>query len=165
MPAPQTTVRKIVEKLKLRLAAISVANGYQTELGANGGKPFDRWPRQYQEDELAAAPRLGIFDLVQTRTQSFPREKQVPATSPFQIRGFVKNTESPDVMDLMIADVLQAIIMDPATGKEDPTFGGLAVDTKPTEVGFIVPADTFEITGFAIGFEVELLVRPFSAYE
>lgn len=165
MPTPVTKRQQIVDKLKLRLAAISVANGFQTDIGANGGSAIERWPPQYQDSELKEATRLGIFDLVSTTTQTLYREKQIPNTLPIQARIFHERGTTPDALDVMIADVKQALITDPATGKRDPTLGGLVIDMKPTEDGFIVPKETFQIDGAAVGFEVEFYTEPFNSYQ
>lgn len=172
MPAPIPLRQKIVDKLKLRLAAIDssaapLADGYQyqTDVGTN---PIDEWPTQYQEDELKAAAskaRLGLFDLVNTMTQSFPREKQIPNILPMQVRIFHSREVTPAQLRIIIADVMRGIITDPITGKRDPTFGGLVVDTRPTEDGFIIPKETFQVDAGAVGFEVEFYSEPFNAYQ
>jgi hypothetical protein len=166
MPSPPIPLRQqFVDKLKLRLAAIQIDNGYQTDIGLNGGNAIERWPTQFQEEELKTATRLGIFDQVNVTTQTFPREKRIPNMLPLQVRIFHERGTSPDALGVMIADVMRAVITDPDTGARDPTFGGLAVDTKPTSDGFIIPTETFQIDGAAIGFEIEFLTEPFNAYE
>ena len=156
---PETIRQQIVDKIKLRLAAISTGNGYATNLGA---RPIDEWPTAYQEDQC---PALGVFDLVNKTTQNYPDEKRVINTLPLQVRLFLKRNETPAEIRTMLADVMKAIITDPATGKRDPRFGGLAIDTKPDEDGFIVPQDNFQIDGAAVGFTVEFLSEPFNAFE
>ena len=157
--------QKVVDKLKLRLAAITIENGFQTDIGKNGGKEIERWPAQYQGEELKEATRLGIFDLVNTSTQTDPREKAIPNTLPMQVRIFHERGTTPDELGIMMADVMRAIVRDPVTGLYEPTFGGLAIDTKPTSDGFIIPQETFQIDGAAVGFEVEFYTGPFNAYE
>jgi len=169
MPVPLTIRRRLVELLILRVKAISTATTvtrsdgsqyqYQTNLGA---RPSGRWPTAAQFEDL---PAWGVFDLVNRTVQNFPREKQVENALPVQIRIFLKR--SPDVaeVDAMIGDVMCAAVTDPATGKYDPTFGGLTVDMKPDEDGFIVPNETFEIDGAAVGFTIEFLSGPFNAYQ
>jgi hypothetical protein len=156
---PDTIRQQLVDKTKLRLAAITTANGYATNLGQ---RPIDEWPVAYQQDDC---PALGVFDLVNRTAQEFPREKRSGNTLPLQVRIFLKRESSPAEVRKMIGDVMKAIITDPATGQRDPTFGGLATDTKPDEDGFIVPNDTFQIDGAAVGFTVEFLSEPFNAYE
>lgn len=169
MPPPVTIRRQLVELLRLRLMAISTATTvtlpdgsqfqYQTNLGA---RPIERWPVALQfNDDL---PALGIFDLVNKTEQNFPREKRVGNTLPVQIRIFLKRQPDVAEVDAMIGDVMRAVVTDPVTGTPDPTFGGLAVDTKPDEDGFIVPRETFEIDGAAVGFTIEFLSGPFNAY-
>lgn len=156
---PDTIRQLIVNESKLRVAAISIANGYNTNLGE---RPIEEWPTAFQEDEM---PAIGIFDLVIKSTQNFPNEKRVSNVLPFQLRLFLNRNTTPAQARLMIADLMRAIIRDPVTGERDPTFGGLAVDTRPDEDGFIVPNDTFQIDGAAVSYTVEFLSGPFNAYE
>jgi len=168
MPAPVTLRRRFVGLLKLRLAAISTSatitlpDGseftYQTDLGS---RPIERWPVASQFEDL---PGIGIFDMVNKTVQNFPREKAVENTLPVQVRIFLKRSPDVEEVDAMIGDVMRAVVTDHTTGKYEPTFGGLAVDMKPDEDGFIVPRETFEIDGAAVGFTIEFLSGPFNAY-
>lgn len=156
---PDTIRQQLVNQIKLRLAAISVGNGYQTNLGA---RPIQEWPVAFQENEC---PALGVCDLVSKGTQQYPHEKRINNVLPLQVRIFLKRGTTPEEARTMIADVMQAIVTDPITGTPDPRFGGLAVDTKPDEDGFVVPTDTFQIDGAAVTFTVEFLSAPFNAYQ
>ena len=69
---PSTIRQQIVDKLTQRLARITVANGFQTDIGATAAED---WPTHFNEDQLRDATRLGIFDQVNTSEQSFPQEK------------------------------------------------------------------------------------------
>jgi len=169
MPPPVTIRRQFVELLKLRLAAISTATTvtlpdgsqyqYQTDLGL---RPIERWPVAKQFEDL---PALGIFDLINKSVQDFPRQKAVENTLPVQIRIFLKRQPDVAEVDAMIGDVMRAVVTNHTTGICDPTFGGLAIDMKPDESGFIVPSETFEIDGAAVGFTIEFLSGPFNAYQ
>lgn len=168
MPAPLTIRRRLVELLKLRLAAISTAttvtlpDGSQYQFQTNlGARPIERWPVAAQFADL---PGIGIFDLVNKTVQNFPREKAVENTLPVQIRIFLERSPDVDEVDAMLGDVMRAVVTDHITGTSDPTFGGLAIDTKPDEDGFIVPRETFEVDGAAVGFTIEFLSGPFNAY-
>lgn len=165
IPAPIPVRQRIVDKLKLRAAAIRVENGFQTDIGLNGGKEIDRWPPQFQEEELVISTRLGVFDMVNVPTQNQPQEKRIPNEMPVQLRAFHKRGLSADEQGIILADMQRAIITDPDTGKKDPTLGGLAWDMRPTSDGFIVPTETFEIDGVAVGFTVYFYTEPFNAYE
>jgi hypothetical protein len=160
---PPTTIRQqIVDKLKLRLARISVANGFQTDIGATAAED---WPTNFNDDELREATRLGIFDLVNESTQEFPREKKIANALPLQVRIFHSCDTTPAQLRVMIADVMKAIIEHETTGQREATFDGLAVDAKPNNDGFIIPRETFAIDGAAVGFTVEFLSEPFNAYQ
>jgi len=162
---PVTKRQQIVNELKLRLATIQIANGYQTDIGLNGGNPIDDWPTQYQEEELEEATRLGVFEITQRKPQDQPRQKGVMNTMSCQVRIFHKRGTTPAELRTMIGDVEQALIQDWESGDEDPTLGGVVVDMVSDEVGFIVPPDTFQIDGAAVAFDVLFLTNPFSAYE
>jgi hypothetical protein len=165
MSNPQTVRQRIVDKLKLRLAAILIVNGYQTDIGANGGNPIDEWPTQFQEEELAVATRLGIFDLVASKPQTEYNELQVLNTLPMQVRIYHKRGTTPAELRVMLGDVQRGLITDPDTGKEDPGLGGIAVHMFSSESGFVVPKETFQIDGAAVGFDVLYLTKPFSEIE
>jgi|SRR5215471_2893822 len=157
-----TKRQQIVTKLIARLARIQIANGFATDIGT---VPADDWPTRFTEKDLRDATRLGIFDLTNKSFQEFPNEKKISNILPLQVRIFHARTVSPAQLRLMIADVMRAVIEDETTGDRDPTLGGLAVDTKPDEDGFIVPKETFAIEGAAVGFTVEFLTPPFDAYD
>src|SRR6185369_5843901 len=89
MPTPQTIRQQLVDKLKLRLARISIANGFQTELGA---RPIEEWAVAEQHDDL---PVVGVYDLDNESTQDFPQEKGIGNSLPFQVRFFIKREETP----------------------------------------------------------------------
>jgi hypothetical protein len=157
-----TIRQQLVDKLKLRLARIRIANGFQTDIGETDAED---WPIQFQEDELRDKTRLGIFDLTNKSDQTELREKKIPNTLPMQVRIFHSRDTTPAELRVMIADVMQAIGADDQNGNYEPTFDGLAIDTKPDEDGFIIPRETFSIDGAAISFTVEFLSAPFNAYE
>lgn len=172
---PETTIRQqIVDKLKLRLARISIANGFQTDIGATEA---EEWPTNYNEGQLREQTRLGIFDRDTDTTQNFAREKQVGNVLPFQVRIYHKRETTPAQLRLMLADVMKAISENEVTGDRDPqwrTFDtetnkylpkNLALDTKPLRDGFVIPTDVFGVDAGAVEFHVEFLSEPFNAYE
>lgn len=151
--------QKLVNEIKRRLTAITIANGYETDIGTG---PINEWPVAYQAEEL---PALGIFDLINATAQEYAQEKRIMNQLGFQVRIFLPRDPDPTLVRKMIADVLRATITDPTTGARDATLGGLAVDMQPEEDGFIVPKETFQIDGAAVGFNVQFLAAPFNAYE
>jgi len=172
---PSTIRQQIVDKLTQRLARITVANGFQTDIGATAAED---WPTHFNEDQLRDATRLGIFDQVNTSEQSFPQEKAIPNTLPLQVRIFHSQKTTPAELRVMIGDVMKAIIENEVSGQRDPQFrtfnaetnkyvpeSAIAVDTKPQNDGFIIPTETFSIDGAAVGFTVEFYSEPFNAWE
>jgi hypothetical protein len=170
MSEPQTTQRQqIVDAVKLRLkkidsAADPLANGYQyqTDIGKN---PVERWRTNYSQDELKAAEGQGmisIFDLVRTREakDSYDQEYLV-ATLPIQMRVFHFRDLEPEELTKMLADMQQAAVTNPDTGERDLRLGGLAIDIKPGDDGFIIPNEVFTIEGGAVSFDVEHLIEAY----
>lgn len=159
--------QQIVDELKLRLATIQIdaaplADGYQyqTDLGLSD---IDEWPTIYQEDELKEATRLGVFDMVETRQKANRESKLVLAELLVQVRIFHKRGTTPAELRIMISDVMRAVATNRTSGEEDIQLSNLAVDMSPDESGFIVPKETFEIDGAAVGFTVHHVVKPFQA--
>src|SRR5262245_9664969 len=145
-----TTIRQlIVNEIIARLELITVANGYQTDLGSG---PINEWPVVYQEDEL---PALGVFDLTNVVIKEFSDEKRLINRLPIQVRIFLPREPTPATVRNMLADVQKAVVTDPETGARDFTLRGLAVDMLPEEDGFVVPSETFQIDGAAVGFVVQ----------
>ena len=161
---PDTKRQQIVDQLKLRLAAISTANGYQTDIGSNGGHPIDEWPTQYQEEELLESTRLGLFDLVASKPQGDVNQEEVTNRMPCQVRLFHKRGTTPAELRVMMADVEKSLITNPDTNANDPELDGVAIGMLSDEVGFIV-TDNFQIDGAAIQFDVLFVTEPFNAYQ
>ena len=162
MPTPKTIRQRLIDALIARLARIQTANGFQTDIGL---EPADDWPTRYSEVELRETTRMGVVDLTDTAVQEYPDEKKIPHVLTLQVRIFHARGTTPAELRVMMGDVEQAIVSDETTGARDATFGGLAIDTKPTESSFIVPRETFAIDGAAVSFTVEFLTEPFNAYE
>src|SRR5215831_875627 len=141
---PDTKRQQIVDKVVARLARITIANQFATDIDAT---------------------RLGVHDVTNTTTQSYPEEKKIPNLMAMQVRIYHARTTTPAQLRLMIEDVKRAVIEDETTGARDATFGGLAVDTKPESDGFVVPSDTFAIECAAVAFLVEILTPPFDGYD
>jgi len=159
---PDTKRQQIVDKVVARLARITIANQFATDIGTT---PADDWPTRYTSADLRDATRLGVHDVTNTTTQSYPEEKKIPNLMAMQVRIYHARTTTPAQLRLMIEDVKRAVIEDETTGARDATFGGLAVDTKPESDGFVVPSDTFAIECAAVAFSVEFLTPPFDGYD
>jgi hypothetical protein len=161
---PQTTKRQqIVNEVKGRLAAIdssvTLADGYQYQSDLGKG-PIDEWPVAYQEDDL---PALGVYDMVEKRVKTYPDEKAIDAALPLQVRIFHRRETTPATLRTYLADVMKAVTTDPDTKKQDLTLGGFCYDIKPDENGFIVPKETFQIDGAAVGFSIEHVIGAYDA--
>jgi hypothetical protein len=170
MPTPPVTLRRqFVELLKLRLKAISASttvtlhDGSQYQFQTNlGARPIERKPVALQSDDL---PALGIVDDDNKTVQDFPRQKAVSNTLSCQVRIFLKRNTDLDLADSYLGDVMRAIVTSHLTGKYEPTFGGLAVDTRPESDGWIRDRTTYEVEAAAVSFTVEFLSGPFNAYQ
>ncbi len=172
MPDPQTTLRQqiadeFIRRIKtIDSAANPLANGYrfQTDIGKNG-TDIERWRTNYNQDELKAAHGKAIpavFDLVRTREKEFPDQVTVVGTLPVQVRIFhFKEGVTAAELTKMLADVQQAVVTNPATGKRDLTLGGLAIDVRPSDDGFVIPTETFTIEAGAVGFDVDHHIEPY----
>ena len=159
MPTPKTIRQQIVDTLTLRLQRISVANGFQTELGV---RPIEDEPVAEQFEDL---PAVGIYDLDNEVTQTTLDEGLVPNELPIQVRFFVAREETPANVRIYIADVKKAIITHEATGERDPTFGGLLTTILPTNDGKIRDKETFQVDAGAVGFVAKFFTEPFNDYE
>jgi hypothetical protein len=151
--------QKIIDELKRRLAAIKIADGYETDLGLG---PISWWPIAYQAEEL---PALGIHDVIDNQVQEYAQQKRIMHELACQVRIYLPRDADPAVVLQMLADVQAALITDPTTGQRDATLGGLAVDMQPTEAGFVVAKETYQIDAGAVGFNVQFLSEPFNAYQ
>lgn len=154
-----TIRQKIVNELKQRLAAITIANEYQTDLGLGLILEF---PIAFQDDEL---PALGIFDLINVTRKEHADEKRIVNELAIQVRIFLQRDTTPASVRTMLADVMRAVVSDADTGERDYTLGKIAIDMLPDEDGFIVPNETFQVDGASVGFTVQFLSQPFNAYE
>jgi hypothetical protein len=172
---PQTTIRqRVVDKLKLRLKRIAIANGFQTDIGATDA---EEWPTQFNDDQLRDATRLGIFDQENESAQQGDDDTaETSNTLALQVRIYHQRDTTPAELRSMIADVQRAIIEHEVTGARDQQWrdydaetgrysNPLAVRTRPERDGFVVPNQVFTIDAAAIGFTVDFITKPFNAYE
>jgi hypothetical protein len=182
MATPTTIRQQLVDKLKLRLARIAIANGFQTDIGAALQTPEAReaadWPTNIDELDVREQTQFGIFDRENETTQEFPREKEVGNILPIQVRIYHARKTSPAELRLMLGDVMKAVIENELSGERDPQWrdydqasgqyvdcSQLATDTKPLRDGFTMPNNVFAIDAAAVEFQVEFLTEPFNAYE
>jgi len=177
-----TTIRQqFVDKLKLKLARISIANGFKTDIGASlqTAEALERveWPVNLDEPDIREETLFGIFDRETDQSQSFPREKQIGNVMLFQVRIYHARQTTPAELRIMIGDVEKAVIENESNGQRDPQWqtwdqtagaylaeSALATDTKPLRSGFVMASDVFTIEAGAVEFQVEYLTEPFNAY-
>lgn len=148
--------QRIVDAVISRMQTISVVNGYQTDLGAT----VEDWPRRFDEAELealAAHAAIGVYDLTADSKKEHVESGDTMHRLPFQIRIFAARSVTPRNLRRMIADVILAIGV-------DQTWGALAITTWPGRNGFVVPSESFEISGTAIEFEIQFLTETFNPY-
>jgi hypothetical protein len=150
--------QKIVDEIKRRLAEITTANGYASDLGSG---PIEEFAPNYQEAEL---PALGVFDLTDFMTQDFAQEKGIMHRLAMEVRIFGLRETTLATMRLMGADVQRAIITNPDTQERDPRLAGLAVDMQPEEAGPVRNPDNYQVDGYRVAFAVQFLTAPFNAY-
>lgn len=178
MSEPQTTRRQlIVDEFIRRLKKIDstadpLANGYkyQTDIGktvdADGQSAIRRWRNNINQDELKDASSQMIptvFDSIRPRSKEFPDQVSVVATLTVDVGLFhYRDAVTADDLTLGMADVEQAIVTDPATGKQDPSLGGLAIDVRVVNDRLIVPNETYVIDGAAVAFEVDHDIEPYA---
>jgi hypothetical protein len=147
----KTIRQQLVEAVIAAIKSISVAHGYQTELGT---RPVKDWPRRYDAKDL---PAVGVHDLTVTSDKENPDSRKQTNDLPIQVRIYTAEATPAATLRQYIGDVIKAVGV-------DPRWGGLAWDTSPNDDGFIVPDGAFEAAGAAVQFTVHYLSNPFDAY-
>lgn len=185
MPDPQTTIRQaIVDKVILRLARISIANGFQTDIGetlaTDEAKQDADWPTHMAEGELVDSGRLAVFDQdneiewADAQSKTYSTARNAKNTIGLQVRWFHKRSLTPAELRTGIGDIWKAIISHETTGEREPTFADwnaaaaryekpLLLSLRPVRDGFVVPRETFQIDACAVEFEATFVTQPFSA--
>lgn len=126
---------------------------FETDLGANVGD----WEVNWQGNEL---PALSVCDTVAdldfvNGSVDAPSQKHV---LPVLYRIFTKADARAAKIRKMLGDVVAAIGIDPYWTVEGKK---LALFTRITKAGLIVPAENFEIAGGAVEAEIVYLVNSF----
>lgn len=148
--------QKLISAIITRLETISVANGYQTGLGANIADSKPNW----NEADL---PAVSVFDTVADVefVHDQPTAAQQVFTLPVLIRIFLAEDDLAAEARKYLADVVKAVGVDPywtVSGSQ------LALWTKLTKEGLIVPADNLEVAGAAIELEIAYLTQSWNSF-
>lgn len=134
--------QQIVDKVVARMQAISVANGYQTDLGAS---VYD-FETNFDDADL---PALSVCDLIAAHelANAQPTAANQIDTLSLQLRVFCKADTRPAFLRTAIADIWRAI-------KVDPRWDGAALYTIPKRSGIVLNDEAFQIGGAAVEIEI-----------
>ncbi|HRJ90430.1 MAG TPA: hypothetical protein PLX39_17270 [Pyrinomonadaceae bacterium] len=148
--------QKLVTAIVARLEEILVADGYETDLGLNVADSKPNW----NEADL---PAVSVFDTVADVdfVNGQPTAAQQMFTLPVLIRIFLAADDNPATARKYLADVVEAIGTDPFWN-----VGGvpLALWTKLTKEGLILPAENLEVAGAAVELEIAYLTQTWNSY-
>lgn len=156
---PDTLRQQLVDAVIARMQGITIAQGYQTDLGLD----VRDWDVRIQatEDDAADladdAPCLIVADLDSEPDPRDLDEGATLATVTIQLR--IIGTKQPaSWYRSAIGDVQQAV-------KSDRTWGELAITTRPGRDGFIIPQEAFSIAGAAVEIQVDYITQTFNPFE
>lgn len=150
----KTLRQELVERVVARMQSIRTANGYQTDAGAH----VEQWPAGYGEEELRAAPRLGVCDLPNDATKESMHAESQENRLRVQVRIFTSGAARLDYVRRMIGDVLSAV-------GADQRWGKLALHTEPGSDGFVVPQESMSVAGAAVEFVIVYRSKLFNPFE
>lgn len=141
--------QQIVSAVETRLKTIKVVNGYETDIGLN----INVWQTtDFQESELPAIDVRDPSEEVDVRGGNHICNLTI------EIEAKVSGTTSAAAMRDIIADTIKAI-------GTDPTFGGLAQDTRPvTNDSFGFGQNSKKIASIVMTFEARYITKKFSPY-
>jgi hypothetical protein len=158
---PDSIRQQLVTAVIAQLRLISVANGYQTEIGAG---TIDDWPTQYDQAALAELPlkaALGVHDLENQEAQADHSAKMASNELRLQVRIYRARDLTPATLRQMVADVKKALRAGAATGLSTVSKR-LAYWVEPKSDGFVIPQENFEVVGAAIECALHYEAVPFS---
>lgn len=147
--------QKIVDAIVARMQTILVTNGYSTDIGLR----VKDWETNWDQSEM---PAVGVCDLPAQAADS-SQDGRLDRTiwlMPVQIRIYANKASTPANVREMVKDVQAAI-------RTDPQFKvltvPLAMQSWPETEGFMIPDDSFEISGGVLQFTVQYHTRKFDA--
>lgn len=172
MSVRKTKRQRIFDAVAARLRTISVANGFQTDAGAQ----VDDWPVRYDEEDLAALPAkvaLGVYDLPDEVSKESKHSKGSTHRLRVQVRVHKGAAVSAAELRAVVGDVVDALGRDVTQPALDPLLwpeaanGGkyLAMDTAPAQEGLIVPTEALEVSGAAVECVIEYATALFDPYQ
>ena len=152
--ADKTYRQQIVDAVMTRMAAITTANGYQTNIGSD----VHDWRVNFQQDEL---PAVSVCDLETIAVNSDPRTDGLTTWAlTVQICIYSEKDTDPSIIRMMIADVTNAIGTD---DRWKVSGSNLAIGTEPKRDGFLIPDDSFEVIGGVVEFDILYFLPRFNA--
>ncbi len=144
--------QELVDKVRARFAAITIANGYRTDSGA--GLMPDWYSTPLDESQL---PALIVFDAIDTRLQDDPNS----GAHPWALRVitnvvFGPAADNPATARQAIADIKQAIAL-------DPRWDGLARRSEEISDELKLDKEGTRVAGAQVIFQIITSRRPFAA--
>ena len=136
----ETIRQQIINAVIAALEEISIANGYETDIGTT----VEDWPVNlqgtYDANEL---PVIGVFDVDNTTSREQLRAQKVKRELTIQARCYLKSTTPASECRKVLGDLEKALW-------QDETWGGLAVATMPSREGPDIKAESLEISAAVV---------------
>jgi len=146
--------QKIISAVINRMEGISVDDDYETDLGER----VRDWEVNFQDEELpvlSVCDTVGDINFVNDNLDAPSQVHKLPVL----LRVFCKSDTRAADLRKMMADLIRAVGVDPNWTDADDKK--LAMWTRVTKAGIIVPAENFEIAGAAVELEIAYLVNRF----
>ena len=149
--------QKIIDAIKTRMEGILIANGYETNLGQN----VEDWKVNWNEEDL---PALAICDTVEAVefANNQPTATKDMCVLPVMLRVFLKSDTPAKIARKYQADLTKAIGVDKFWTVSNVR---LALWTRLTRRGIIVPSENLEIAGCAVEIEIAFMTQTFNSYQ
>jgi len=135
-PSKMSVRLLIMQELRARLAQITVANGYATNIGLNlwygqqtsSQVPVEQPITYYWDAFENPAPQMGtVIKEMQIQMQSFDHVLNIPPADVSEIdEAILIAQQMPIMANQQLADLEVALMQDPRTGKFDAKLCGLA---------------------------------------
>lgn len=158
MPTPKSKEQTIVEAVVTQMLTITVANGYQTDIGKLHVE--DSRPNWDEADDL---PAISVFTGTVTSTEADDEGINVFRMMPVMIKAFLKRLDTPamtaDLARKAISDLMRAIRSNDqwiVSAVKKATF------TKEVSHGIEFSGTEFEITGVQVEIEIQYLAQKFN---
>jgi hypothetical protein len=137
------------------MQGITIANGYQTDIGAS----VHDWPVRVQGTKQAdELPLLGVYDVEGTTQRDSFDAKKTQRQLTIQLRCYIRKDTPSRELRKIIGDIEQAISVDERWNK-------LAVATMPSREGVVIESENFETSAVAVEIVIHYLTCAFNSYE